>query len=877
MANLGDLVVRVSANVNQFEQSMGTVSQRLSAIDREATRSFSGFDKLADRLTGVGASLTAGITLPLGLATAGVLKFAGDFDGAIREVTSLTGNTTAQAFEELKGQVLGLSKSLGVDAVGSAKALYEVLSANIPADNALAFLETATRTAIAGVTSTKTAVDGLTTIINSYGLSAKDASAVSDAMFQAVNFGKVHFEELAASVGIAASSAKTMHISYDELLGTMAAITLQGRTSSEAFTEIQSAMKALLSPNKEMNKLIAETGFSSAQALIDAKGFAGALQSLNTAAHGNSQALTDAFGRIEGYNAMLHVTGPGADLVTKSLGMMNDKLGATARAQAEIEQGFPRFLERFKVQVEDAAIAAGDKLLPAVKGLLTQASPLVAMVSGTVDWFSKLPVPIQAAALGMVALTAAIGPVLLITGTLGSTFVNITAAVTTASGIITKFPAIMEGVSAAFALSGPLAIAFGAAIAGWAIYEAVTKIRALNDELNKTYDLQKRGVQASTTQGASISMLTGVIERYNGQIEISGKSEIKLPNFNDFAKAADPINSYIAALQEAAKKIPAFAKGNDDAAASLARLKAGGTIDLSGTIAGLSGVTAGSGKVTEATQALLKSQQDANAELKTAQQVYANVQKLAKEGAASQQDVAVALRNVQAAAAKAHPELTNTGVSTAALTDRQNALKKATEELTSGQSLYAKAMSMLVIPATKDMLTAGNDLVAAQHNLRVAEDALKDSLGKLSIAQSQGKTDTKALTAASMDADAAQKKVKESMEALSAANQELSRAEKQNKEALATIVDEMLGFQVAAQPVPEFLQRIGTSMAGISAPAYGARDAMHELGITSSADLKKLADSTHYAYEVIKAASSSTTGEIEAAWKKDTEAARDYA
>lgn len=456
---MDDLIFKVGANIEGFRAAMADVGSSLNSAVSQAEKSFSGFDKLGGVLMGVGTDLTAAITLPILAAGGASLKFAADFDGAMRQVTSLVGNVAQKDFNDLRDQVIDLATSMGINAVDASHALYEAISANIPKENAIDFLRVASGTAIAGVTETKVAVDGLTTVINAYGLKATEAGRLSDEMFQAVNIGKVTFPELAASIGVAASQAHNLGISHTELLGTMAAITLQGRTSSEAFTEIQSAMKALVSPNKEMNELLKETGFKTGEALISSKGLVGALQELQKAAHGNNQELVDGFGRIEGYNAMLHVTGDSAAIAAHALDAMAQSEGATSRAQAEIEQGATRMWERFKNDVVNTAIALGDDLLPAFKAVLETTRSLIPYVQDTVKWFTELPVGVQAAAIGLLGLAAAMGPVLLIGGQMLQTFASVSTSVTLLGPVLKSLSLdwTTAGASMAGDFIGPLA------------------------------------------------------------------------------------------------------------------------------------------------------------------------------------------------------------------------------------------------------------------------------------------------------------------------------------------------------------------------------------------------------------------------------------
>ena len=97
-------------------------------------------------------------------------------------------------------------------------------------------------------------------------------------------------------------------------------------------------------------------------------------------------------------------------------------------------------------------------LLPAANSMVEvfgdQALPVIITLIGYVqtvaEWFGNLPAPIQSAIITLVAIVAAIGPVLLVVGkliaiggTMAATWVKISAAVSAAGGAITTIAGIM--------------------------------------------------------------------------------------------------------------------------------------------------------------------------------------------------------------------------------------------------------------------------------------------------------------------------------------------------------------------------------------------------------------------------------------------------
>ena len=161
-----------------------------------------------------------------------------------------------EEFTDFSKQVQTLESDLGVDAVESANALYQAISAGIPKENVLEFLEIATKAAIGGVTDTETAVDGLTTVINAFKLPMSDAQKVADLMFTTVKGGKTTFEELSASLFNVAPIAAASGVSFEETAAALATMTKQGVKTAQATTQLRQEMVALQKPTADMQNVI---------------------------------------------------------------------------------------------------------------------------------------------------------------------------------------------------------------------------------------------------------------------------------------------------------------------------------------------------------------------------------------------------------------------------------------------------------------------------------------------------------------------------------------------------------------------------------------------------------------------------------------------
>src|SRR6056297_1345359 len=109
-----------------------------------------------------------------------------ELQAAVAEVTTLVGDQVGVQ-QQLEQQVLQLQRAYGGEQGTIAKAFYDAISSGaVDASDAVGLLDTANRLAVGGVTDINTAVNGLTTVLNSYGLESSRSLDVSDALFAAM-------------------------------------------------------------------------------------------------------------------------------------------------------------------------------------------------------------------------------------------------------------------------------------------------------------------------------------------------------------------------------------------------------------------------------------------------------------------------------------------------------------------------------------------------------------------------------------------------------------------------------------------------------------------------------------------------------------------
>lgn len=366
-------------------------------------------DKISAKMGALGKSMTTKVTLPLvGIATVSVIQ-AQKVASGLREVNSLFGLTGAEgekSFNMLKTGVAGLSKELGVAQDVLIGGLYQAISKGVPKENVFDFMRVATKAGVAGVTDTETAVNGLTSTINAFGLKATDAQRVADSMFTTVTQGGTTFEELSSSLFNIAPAAAAAHVSFTEVNAAMATMTKSGVPTSVATTQLRAALVGLQRPSEDLDKIFGKLGYKNAQAAIEAKGMGYALGVVRDAAGGSNGKLQTLLGSVEAVSAANIIGGTGAEDFANQMKKQGEAAGATDKAFAELDKS--RAMQRLKTNLQNLAIQVGDVLIPVITKMIDKITPWIEKFSNLSDHTKNVIITIG-------ALVAALGPVLLVT------------------------------------------------------------------------------------------------------------------------------------------------------------------------------------------------------------------------------------------------------------------------------------------------------------------------------------------------------------------------------------------------------------------------------------------------------------------------------
>ena len=341
-------------------RSLEQVEQQLKEI-KDATeasvKALDKFGKVSKQVFAAGAALTAGF----GLAA----KKAGDFQTEIQEIATLIPDTV-QTNEQLRKSVLDLSNEFGADRATVASALYQAISSGAAAGaDANDLLRVSLETARGGVTDVRSAVDGLTTVLNAFQLETSQARDVADSLFVAVRGGRTTIGELSQFLFQAAPLANTLGVQFFELSAAIAAITQQGVPTSNAAIQVRAALIGLARGAPEATAALGE--FATVSEAITAIGLQETLDRVRAAVGDSNADLIRVVGSIEGLNGILALTGGNSETFTKRLEDQNTRLGAIRQASDEVAESFGVTLTIAINRASNAFVEIGEVIIPLIE------------------------------------------------------------------------------------------------------------------------------------------------------------------------------------------------------------------------------------------------------------------------------------------------------------------------------------------------------------------------------------------------------------------------------------------------------------------------------------------------------------------------------
>ena len=383
-------------------QSASKAVEDLKNKVQDAEKKGGGFNKsmlsmnqsalnLSKSIVKLGAGLVAA-----GAALGGVaIKQAADFQSSMADVNTLLG----QSQEEIKAfgnEVLELSKSVPVEGSVLSESLYGIVSAGITdTSDAMNVLESSAKLGVAGLGSTASASDLLTSSLNAFQIDASESAEVSNILFETVKNGKTTIDQLAQSFGQVAPIANAAGVSFEELQAATAALTTSGLPASVAQNQLKVAFNETLKTGTELEAALQNIGIENTKAAIESEGFVGVLKRLQLESNLSEQELINLFSSQEAGGAAIALLGAQYEPFINTMSDLTDGVDSLEAAFDTQKNTLNNQVQLLKNEFNAVLIEAGTEALPGMSdavgnlsNLLSENSEAIAKVLGSLATFA---------------------------------------------------------------------------------------------------------------------------------------------------------------------------------------------------------------------------------------------------------------------------------------------------------------------------------------------------------------------------------------------------------------------------------------------------------------------------------------------------------
>ena len=363
----------------------------------------------------LGSALKAAASNAVSMAMSNETAFA-------KASTLLSGDDLTKYFEGL----IEMSNRTGVAFTDLAESMYSALSAGVPQDNVLEFVENTVNLSKGGFTQTATAIDIVTTALNAYQMEMSEATHVQDVLITTQNLGKTTVDELASNMGKLIPTANGVNVAFDQLGAMYATVTANGVATAETTTYLNAMINELgasgSTAEKAMQAATAGTDMAGKKfSEISAMGYdvTDVLKLMDKYAQSTGKSLSDMFSSSEGAKAA-NILLSNAESFKSNITAMIDSTGAAATAAETMMDTTAEKTQVAKNQIDNLTSAIAEQLLPAIgetaqsvsdaldsSGIKTVAETVGSFISGTLTLLLKNINLIASAVTGVTAAVIA--------------------------------------------------------------------------------------------------------------------------------------------------------------------------------------------------------------------------------------------------------------------------------------------------------------------------------------------------------------------------------------------------------------------------------------------------------------------------------------
>lgn len=440
----------VVSGLKKIKVSMEEIKGKDGKLNWEGLKKGGSATKaLGEGITELGSSMTLGLTVPIVAAGGAATSVAANFDDAMSQVQGALGGAS-EDMDGLRDLALQLGADTVFSATESAQAMVELAKGGLTeAQIKGGALAASMDLAAAGQLNLADAAATTVQMMGSFGLGAGDATRIANALAGAANASSADVSDLTQAMSQCSAQASLAGWSLEDTAAALALFADHGVKGSDAGTSLKTMLQRLAAPTDQAAEAIAAYGLNIRDSNGKMKDISGIADELTGKLGGLSDAERDAalqtiFGS-DASRAAAILMQSGSEGLAKYIAATNDATAAETMANAQKGE-LSWALENMGGAVESASIAFGTALAPAI-------TAVAGVIGNVAEAFASLPAGVQTGIAVVLAFVAALGPLLMVIGS-----------------VVAALPAISEGFAV---LGGALAIPLAPAAAVVAAIAAV--------------------------------------------------------------------------------------------------------------------------------------------------------------------------------------------------------------------------------------------------------------------------------------------------------------------------------------------------------------------------------------------------------------------
>ena len=418
--DFGSIAAKMTLDISNFTSQLNLAQNQAQRLAVESSKSF----QIGSALTGMGKVLSTAVTLPLLGIAATSIKVGNEFQAQMSRVQAIAGATGGE-LDKMKAQAIELGAKTAFSAKEAAQGMENLASAGFQVNEIMDAMPGVLDLAAVSGGDVAASSEAMASSLRAFGLEAGQAGHVADVFARAAADTNAETVDMAEAMKYVAPVAHSMGLSLEETAASIGIMADAGIKGSQAGTTLRGALSRIAKPTKAMVKSMDQLGVS----FYDANGkmipLREQIAQLKTATAGLTQEernrhLVTLYGQ-NSLSGMLALLDAGPEKLDKMTNALINSDGAAREMAETMQDNLASKIEQMGGAFESAAIVIQQILEPAL-------TKVVGGITKLIEAFLSMSPVGQKMVVIFAGMVAALGPLLLIAGTVMTTMVKLRIA-----------------------------------------------------------------------------------------------------------------------------------------------------------------------------------------------------------------------------------------------------------------------------------------------------------------------------------------------------------------------------------------------------------------------------------------------------------------